>query len=115
MGVLHHANYAVYFELARTEALRHCGGSYRNMEASGYFLVIAEMSLKYRKPARFDDVLQVEVLTMSVTPVKLIHEYRVEREGELLCEGRTVLACVDREGRIQRMPEDLVRTLGGDV
>ena len=114
MGVLHHATYPVYFEMARTEALRTCGGSYRDMEAGGYFLVVAEMSLKYRAPARFDDELTVLVKTMTVSAVKLIHEYEVRRAGALLTEGRTVLACVDGAGRIQRMPEGLVETLGGE-
>lgn len=114
MGVLHHATYPIYFEMARTEALRACGGSYRDMEESGFFLVIAEMSLKYRKPARFDDVLRVIVRTMTVSAVKLIHEYEVRRGDDLLTEGRTVLACVDREGQIQRMPQSLVATLGGE-
>ena len=115
MGVLHHATYPVYFEMARTEALRECGGSYRDMEESGFFLVVAEMSLKYRRPAKFDDDLSVVVKTMAVSPVKLIHEYEVRRGEELLTEGRTTLACVDRAGQIQRMPDDLVKTLGGET
>ena len=116
MGYLHHANYPVYFEMGRTEALRASGGDYRAMEEDGYFLVIAEMNLKYRRPARFDDVLTVTVRTMDVTPVKLIHEYLVHRGDELLTEGRTVLACVDTGGQIRRMPEDLVdRLTGGEA
>ena len=115
MGYLHHATYPVYFEIARTEALRTAGGSYRDMEESGFFLVVAEMNLKYRKPARFDDVLSVVVRTMDISPVKLIHEYRVLRGSDLLTEGRTVLACVDRDGRIQRMPDDLIVSVGGEV
>lgn len=114
MGVLHHAQYPVYFELARTELLREQGGSYRDMEAGGYFLVVAEMSLKFRRPARYDDVLSVTVRSVTVSPVKLIHEYEVRRDGELLTEGRTVLACVDRAGRVQRMPDELVQLAGGE-
>lgn len=113
MGVLHHAQYAVYFELARTELLREQGGSYRDMEAGGYFLVVAEMSFKFRRPARYDDLLSVTVKPVTVSPIKLIHEYEVRRDGELLTEGRTVLACVDRDGRIQRMPDELVKLASG--
>lgn len=115
MGVLHHAQYPVYFEMARTELLREQGGSYRDMEEGGYFLVVAEMSLKYRRPARYDDLLSVIVKTIVVSPVKMIHEYEVRRDGELLTEGRTVLACVDRAGLIQRMPDELVKAAGGQA
>lgn len=113
MGVLHHAQYPVYFEMARTELLREQGGSYRDMEEGGFFLVVAEMSLKYRRPARYDDLLAVTVRTVTISPVKMIHEYEVRRGNELLTEGRTVLACVDRSGQVQRMPDELVRTFEG--
>lgn len=114
MGVLHHAQYPVYFEMARTELLREQGGSYRDMEENGYFLVVAEMSLKYRRPAHYDDLLAVTTRTITVSPVKMIHEYEIRRDGELLTEGRTVLACVDRAGHIQRMPDHLVAAAGGE-
>lgn len=114
MGVLHHAQYAVYFELARTELLREQGGSYRDMERGGYFLVVAEMSFKFRRPAHYDDLLSVTVRPVTVSPVKLIHEYEVRRGDELLTEGRTILACVDSRGHVQRMPDDLVKMAQGD-
>ena len=115
MGYLHHGNYACYFEVARTELLREQGGCYRDLEAAGYFLVVAELQTKFRRPARYDDVLAITTTTAQVSPVKLVHEYRVHRGDELLTEGRTVLACVDSDGQIQRMPEEIVTRARGDT
>ena len=113
MGYLHHGEYANYFEVARTELLRAEGGCYAALEAAGFFLVVAELSTKFRRPARYDDVLDVTARTVQVSPVKLVHEYEVHRGEELLTTARTVLACVDRDGRIQRMPDDVVASSGG--
>ena len=114
MGYLHHGNYANYFEVARTELLREQGGCYRDLEADGFFLVVAELSTKFRRPARYDDVLAITTRTEQVSPVKLVHAYEVRRDGELLTEGRSVLACVDSSGQIQRMPDEIVARAKGE-
>jgi acyl-CoA thioester hydrolase len=104
MGLLHHANYFVYFEVARTEMLRSRGISYRDVEDSGHFLVIIDLGCKYRKPAYYDDLLTIRTTVARVTHVKIVHEYKVFRDGELLAEGQTTLACVDRQGKPQALP-----------
>jgi acyl-CoA thioester hydrolase len=104
MGLLHHANYIVYFELARTEMLRSKGISYREVEDSGHFLVIIDLGCKFKKPAYYDDVLTIRTTVARVTHVKIVHEYQVFRDGELLAEGHSTLACVDREGKPQALP-----------
>lgn len=105
MGFLHHGNYFALFEMGRTELLRAQGGNYRRMEEAGQFMVVVSAECKYRKPARYDDVLVLQTRVAKVTPAKLEHEYRLYRDGELLTEARTVLACVDRSGNVQRIPE----------
>ena len=105
MGLLHHANYAVYFEAARTEMLRKRGFSYRDIEDSGHFLVIVELGCKYKRPAYYDDLLTITTFVERVTHVKLVHRYEVRRDGTLLAEGNSTLACVDKEGRPQALPE----------
>ena len=105
MGLLHHANYAVYFEAARTEMLRKRGFSYRDIEDSGHFLVIVELGCKYKRPAYYDDLLTIKTFVERVTHVKLVHRYEVRRDGTLLAEGNSTLACVDKEGRPQALPE----------
>lgn len=87
MGLLHHANYLVYFEQARTELLREKGRAYRDMEDQGFFLVLAKIELKYKRPARYDDVLTIRTTVSRTTPVRIEHAYKVLRAGELLAEG----------------------------
>jgi acyl-CoA thioester hydrolase len=105
MGLLHHANYLVYFEQARTELLRARGRSYKDLEDQGFFLVVAKVEIRYRLPARYDDVLTVRTTVTRATPVRLEHRYEVVRDGAVLCEAATTLACVDRAGKLQPMPE----------
>jgi acyl-CoA thioester hydrolase len=107
MGLLHHANYLVYFEQARTELLRSLGWSYRDLEDQGYLLVLTRADVRYRRPARYDDLLTVRTTLVRATLVKLVHRYEVSRDGALLAEGETTLGCVDREGRVQRLPDFL--------
>jgi acyl-CoA thioester hydrolase len=108
MGLLHHANYLVYFEQARTELLRQFGATYKELEDQGYFLVIARVEIKYKSPAYYDDLLTIRTTVVRTTPVRIEHRYEVFRDGKLICEGTTTLACVDREGRLQAMPRWLM-------
>lgn len=105
MGVLHHANYLTYFEMGRTELLRAAGYDYRRIEESGIYMVIVKISCRYRRPARYDDVLRLLTTLVGVSPAKIEHEYRLFRGDELLAEAQTTLACVDRQGQLQRVPE----------
>ncbi len=107
MGVLHHSGYLIYFEIGRTEALRADGGSYADVEASGRFLVVVEAHVKYRRPARYDDLLTLATTVSRVTPAKLEHTYELRRGDELIATGRTVLACVDGDGRVHRVTDAL--------
>jgi acyl-CoA thioester hydrolase len=108
MGLLHHANYLVYFEQARTELLRAGGIAYKDLEDRGYFLVIAKADIRYKSPAHYDDLLTIRTTVTRTTPVRLEHRYEVFRDGALICEGATTLACVNAEGRLQAMPDWLV-------
>ncbi|MBX6315786.1 MAG: acyl-CoA thioesterase [Isosphaeraceae bacterium] len=107
MGFLHHANYISYFEVGRTELLRQRGISYRDIEDAGYYLVVIDIGCKFKKPARYDDLLTVRTTVERVTHVKIVHRYEIFRDGLLLAEGHSTLACVDREGRPQALPEVL--------
>lgn len=107
MGYLHHANHAVYFEMARTELFRSRGGDYRAMEESGLFLVIVKLETRFVRPARYDDLLSVRVRVARITPAKIEHEYELVREGEVLTRATSTLACVDRDGRVRPIPDAL--------
>lgn len=105
MGVLHHANYFTYFELGRIELLRACGLSYREMEEMGLLMVVVRAECKYHRPARYDDVLRLRTKVTRVTAAKVEHTYELYRGDELLAEGQSVLACIDRQGIVQRIPD----------
>jgi acyl-CoA thioester hydrolase len=104
MGFLHHAHYAVYFEQGRTDLLRQLGLSYRDIEDQGFFLVVVKLECKYRKPAQYDDLLRLRTTEVRITPVRIEHRYEVFRGDELLTEGTSTLACVDRAGKLQPLP-----------
>lgn len=104
MGIAHHSNYLTWFEMGRTEMLRANGGSYRQMEVEGFFLVIIKAECRFKRPARYDDLLRLRTILSRVTAAKIEHAYELFRGGELLAEGHTTLACVDRAGVPQRVP-----------
>ncbi|MFP6769705.1 MAG: thioesterase family protein [Planctomycetaceae bacterium] len=108
MGFLHHSNYLNYYEVGRTELFRSRGGDYRAMEEGGLFFVVVSFDCRFHRPARYDDLLRLQTKLVKVGAVKLEHEYSVYRGDELLATARSVLACVDREGQVQRIPEDVL-------
>jgi acyl-CoA thioester hydrolase len=107
MGLLHHANYLVYFEQGRTELLRSQGFSYRDIEDQGFFLVLTKVQVRYRSPAYYDDLLTLRTIVQRTTLVKIEHRYELYRGNVLLAEGETTLGCVNREGKVQPLPDSL--------
>lgn len=107
MGLLHHANYLIYFEQGRTELLRTCGLSYKDLEDQGFLLVLTKIEVKYRRPAHYDDLLTLKTMVTRTTSVRIDHRYELSCEKHLLAEGASTLACVDREGRPQALPDFL--------
>jgi len=105
MGFLHHGRFFTYFEMGRTELLRACGGNYREMEEEGLRIVVVKADCRYRRPARYDDVLRVQTTVAQVSAARIEHEYHVRRDGELLAVGHVTLAVIDSDGHIQRVPE----------
>lgn len=103
-GRVHHANYLTWFEMGRVELLRAAGHSYRELEASGLFLVVVEMNVRYYLPARFDDLVRLKTTTLHAKGARLVHRYEVFRGAELLAEGQSTIACIDRRGRPARLP-----------
>ena len=108
MGVVHHAVYPLWFERGRTEMLRSSGISYADLEKQGLFMVVIDLSVKYHKPAHYDQVVQVNTTCIRAAGVRIQHEYQVFREGVLLVSGSSTLACLDHEGRPQPVPDFLV-------
>jgi acyl-CoA thioester hydrolase len=107
-GVVHHANYFKYFELARVHHLRSIGYEYVDLERDGIILVVNKIACTYRLPARFGDMLDITIHTSRARGARIDHEYMVERNGMLLAEGTSTLACIDRNGQVQRLPDYLM-------
>lgn len=107
-GVVHHANYFKYFELARVEALRAMGHEYADLERDGIILVVNKISCSYKMPARFGDRLRIVIRTTCARGARIDHEYEVFRNHQLLAEGASTIACIDRDGHVQRLPEYLL-------
>jgi acyl-CoA thioester hydrolase len=113
MGMAHHTSYLVWFEAGRTEFIRSRGRSYAQVEQGGWWLVVVEAYCRYRRPARYDDVLIVRTHLRDLGPATLSFGYQVLRsaDGAVLADGHTVHAAVDRTGRPRRIPDDLRRLL----
>jgi acyl-CoA thioester hydrolase len=92
--------------------LRAKGFSYRGVEDQGYLLVVIDIGCKFKRPAMYDDELILRTTVERVTHVKIVHRYEVFRDGVLLAEGHSTLACVDRDGRPQPLPASLARDRG---
>jgi acyl-CoA thioester hydrolase len=93
--------------MGRTELLRANNIAYKDLEAAGVFFVIAELNIKYRSPAHYDEKLCLETACSCVTAGRIEHTYKLTRcsDGVVLAEGKSVLACVDSDGSVQRIPE----------
>ena len=104
-GILYHGNYFTYFEVGRTELARHLGKTYREIEESGLFGVVAKAECSYKKPAKYDDLLTIRTTIHRVTRVKIEYEHLVLRDKEIIAVGHITLAFVDRNGNIRRVPD----------
>lgn len=105
MGFLHHSKYFTYFEIGRTEMFRAAGGNYRGLEESGMFVVVVRAECRFRKPARYDDVLTVRTCLAKTSLAKIEHTYEMRRGEDVLAVAEVTLALIDRSGQVQRIPE----------
>ena len=108
-GVVFNAHYLAYFDVAITELWREAFGSYQEMFESGFDVVVAETTLRYRDGLRFDDEFDVAVSTEKLGDTSLTLGFRVERDGGDLCvEGQTRYVCV-RAGTTDKIsiPDDI--------
>ena len=108
MGVVHHANYLVWFELARTNLCTVSGFHYAEIERLGYHLMVTAADARYRRGARYGDRLRVVAWVARLASRGLRFAYEVHRDDELLATGSTEHVWVDATtGRLCRTPEAL--------
>jgi len=111
MGYLHHSRYLQYFELGRIELLRAIGFSYADLERQGIFFVVAKAEIRFKAPARFDEELSLTTRLSRQTPVRHEHAYELRRGNLILAEGTTTIACVNRAGELQPIPENVIAAI----
>ncbi len=109
---VHHAQYLNYFERGRVELLRALGHSYRDLEQeSNLMLVVSEMNVRYLSAAEFDDLLQLTTRVTRSRGVRIHHEYEIVNLNatvpSLVVQATSIIACVDREGKVRPLPDFL--------
>lgn len=109
MGVAYHARYVVWLDMARTEHLRRTGTTYRDLEVSGLLLAVGEVRVRYRAPARYDDLVRIRCWVRDLASRRITFGYAIEREGtdELLATAETAMMALDREFRVTRVPAEV--------
>ena len=107
MGVVYHARYLVWLDMARTEHLRQCGMSYRDLEATGLRLAVSEVAIRYRQPARYDDPIRIRCWVRELASRKVEFGYAVEHaeDGRLLATATTSLLALDSTLALSRLPD----------
>lgn len=113
MGYMYYGNYPEYFEVSRTELLRSLGVSYREIEDMGVILPVRNMTVTYKLPARYDDLLTVRSIIRNKPEVRLDIDYEVYNEkGVLICKANTILVFVDAAtGRPRRAPDHFMKAV----
>ena len=112
-GRVHNSQYLNYFERGRVEMLRSIGISYRELELTGLMLVVRSMHVDFRIPAQFDDELELVTELRHSHGARVEHGYQLVMAGEpvsatsVIVTGHSVIACVDREGKVRRLPKEL--------
>jgi acyl-CoA thioester hydrolase len=107
MGVVYYANYLVWFEVARTDLLRTLGWTYREMEQAGIFLPVIEAHCEYRRPARYDEEIEIRTSGRLCSPIRMefVYDVVLKSTSESSASGRTVHAALGADGRPCRLPD----------
>lgn len=113
MGYCYYGNYAQFFEIGRVEALRSLGMSYKSLEEVGIMLPVSDFSVKYIKPALYDDLLSITTAIVELKGPRLVFHYEIHNEKSvLLSQAETTLIFVDKESmRPSKPPSDFVRLI----
>ncbi|HKG33308.1 MAG TPA: thioesterase family protein [Gemmatimonadales bacterium] len=113
MGVVYHARYLVWLDVARCEHLRLSGMSYRELEQAGLRLAVSELAIRYRQPARYDDLIRIRCWVREVASRRVDFGYAVEhaKDERLLATASTRLLALDTGMALARLPEQVRQVL----
>jgi acyl-CoA thioester hydrolase len=112
-GVVYYANYLRYMERARTELLSERGIDVAGYHKKGYMFAVVSVEVQYKKPAVLGDIIDVTTEVRDVKNVTMTLSHRIFRKNDLLVEANVRLACINRDGRPQRLPEEITSLLVG--
>ena len=107
MGYLHHSRFLQYFEIGRVELLRSLGHTYADLERAGIFFVVTKIEVRYRAPARYDELLTLRTRRIKQTHVRIDHDYLLTRGPATLAEATSTIACVGRDGQVMQIPDSI--------
>ena len=109
MGIVYHTNYIVWFEVGRGEYMRQQGSDYAHLEGQGYYLPVIEVQARYLAPAHYGDLVTVRTRVEEARSRQVTFTYEVvmTETGQLLATGRTKHFCVDEEGMIKTIPQEV--------
>ena len=112
MGVVYHARYLVWLDVARTEHLRRTGVSYAELESLGFRLAVGELQIRYRRPARYDDEVRIRCWVREARSRRVVFGYAVDLAGgDLLATAETAMMVLDAAMGLSRLPQDLLARL----
>lgn len=112
MGVVYHGSYLPWLEIGRTALLKEHGLPYRELEAEGFFLPVLEVSVRYLRPARYDDTVTVTTFLREKPTLRIRMDYELRRGDELLATAFTLHAFIDRAGKPVRPPASFAAVMG---
>jgi acyl-CoA thioester hydrolase len=109
MGFLHHSHYLPFFEMGRTELLRQLGISYRELEERDVLFAVTKIAVSFKRPARYDDELELITRVVKQTHVRIDHAYELYNTATraLLCTADSTIACINKKGEVQAIPDFL--------
>src|SRR4029079_12657643 len=109
MGFMHHSHYLPMFEMGRTELLRQFGISYKELEERDVLFAVTKVAVNYKRPARYDDELELLTRVVKQTHVRIDHAYEMYKKAtrESVCTGESTVACSKKRGEVQGIPEFL--------
>lgn len=111
MGVVYYGNYFTWFEVARTEYFRSLGLIYRDMEANGFYMMVAGTSCRYKAPAKYDDIVTIKSTIPEIKNSSMKFEYKLFVDGKLIATGDSVHVFTNKAAKPVRMPEDVRKAL----
>ena len=111
MGIVHHASYLPWLEIARGNLLKERGISYSKLEESGILLPVVEIKMNYRRPATYDDIVTINSIIKERPFAKIRVDYELQKEDQIIADGYSIHAFMNQSGQPIKAPRFIKETL----